>query len=143
MPDNNRFASPSPRDGQHANDRKNAAGTPSILNVPGLNNSCAEHWQSRWEWQYPWFHRVNLGMWSGPDRNIWVQRLDQAIRAAGQPVILVAHSLGCLAVAWWAALGLVVAALDRIRFGDIRLTIYEGRLVQVDVTERTRLPQGC
>ncbi|MFN7398421.1 MAG: YezD family protein [Sandaracinobacter sp.] len=37
----------------------------------------------------------------------------------------------------------MVAALDRIRFGDIRLTIYEGRLVQVDVTERTRLPQGC
>lgn len=41
-----------------------------------------------------------------------------------------------------AALGLVVAALDRIRFGDIRLTIHEGRLVQIDVTERTRLPQG-
>jgi len=85
MPDSNRFASPSPRDGQRANDRQNATGTPSILNVPGLNNSSAEHWQSRWEQQYPWHHRVNLGVWSSPDRNIWVQRLDRAIRAAAQP----------------------------------------------------------
>lgn len=30
-------------------------------------------------------------------------------------------------------------ALARLRFGDIRLTIHEGRLVQIDVTEKTRL----
>lgn len=40
------------------------------------------------------------------------------------------------------ALALVARALDRIRFGDIRLTIHEGRLVQVDITERTRLPHS-
>jgi hypothetical protein len=39
-------------------------------------------------------------------------------------------------------LALVAQALGRIRFGDIRLTIHEGRLVQVDVTERTRLTQS-
>jgi hypothetical protein len=33
----------------------------------------------------------------------------------------------------------VAEALARLRFGDIRLTIHEGRLVQVDVTERTRM----
>ncbi len=38
-------------------------------------------------------------------------------------------------------LALVAQALDRIRFGDIRLTIHEGRLVQIDITERTRLSQ--
>ncbi len=75
-----------------------------ILNVPGLDNSGPAHWQTRWEQRYPWFCRVELGLWHQPDRTIWVQRLDQAIRAAGQPVILVAHSLGCLAVAWWAAI---------------------------------------
>lgn len=37
-----------------------------------------------------------------------------------------------------AALTLVSDALARLRFGDIRLTVHEGRLVQVDVTERTR-----
>jgi predicted alpha/beta hydrolase family esterase len=43
-------------------------------------------------------------MWHTPHRNSWVTRLDLAIRQAEAPVILVAHSLGCLAVAWWAQL---------------------------------------
>lgn len=80
------------------------AGTAQVLNVPGLGNSGAQHWQSRWENRYPWFERVELGLWDNPDRNIWVERLDRAIRLAGRPVILVAHSLGCLAVSWWAAI---------------------------------------
>jgi hypothetical protein len=33
---------------------------------------------------------------------------------------------------------LVIEALDRLRYGAIQLTIHEGRLVQVDVTERNR-----
>ncbi len=41
-----------------------------------------------------------------------------------------------------AGLALVVEALGRIRFGDIRLTIHEGRLVQVDVTEKNRISHG-
>lgn len=41
-----------------------------------------------------------------------------------------------------AALTIVTDALGRIRYGDIRLTVHEGRLVQVDVTEKTRLPQS-
>lgn len=35
---------------------------------------------------------------------------------------------------------LVQDALGRLRFGTIHLTIHEGKLVQIDVTERTRLP---
>jgi hypothetical protein len=33
----------------------------------------------------------------------------------------------------------VADALARLRYGDIKITIHDGRLVQVDVTERTRL----
>ena len=40
-----------------------------------------------------------------------------------------------------AAVAQIVAALGRIRFGDIRLTVHEGRLVQLDITERTRFSQ--
>ncbi len=40
-----------------------------------------------------------------------------------------------------AAVAQIVAALGRIRFGDIRLTVHEGRLVQLDITERTRFAQ--
>lgn len=32
----------------------------------------------------------------------------------------------------------VVDALNRMRFGVIQLTVHDGRLVQVDVTERKR-----
>ena len=45
---------------------------------------------------------VELGMWDQPHRNTWINQLNLAIRAADRPVILAAHSLGCLAVAWWA-----------------------------------------
>ena len=35
-------------------------------------------------------------------------------------------------------LALVQEALERIRYGAIQLTVHDGRLVQIDVTERTR-----
>lgn len=35
---------------------------------------------------------------------------------------------------------LIRDALERLRFGSIQLTVHEGKLVQIDVTERTRLP---
>lgn len=90
---------------------------PLILTIPGLNNSGPGHWQSRWEQDSPDCRRVELGMWDRPHRNTWVNKLNLAIhrlgdRASGtRPVILVAHSLGCLAVAWW-------AEYERPRHGD-------------------------
>lgn len=75
---------------------------PQILLVPGLHNSGPEHWQSHWERELPEASRVELGCWDDPDRNLWVNRLNLAIHKATAPVILVAHSLGCHAVAWWA-----------------------------------------
>ena len=77
---------------------------PLVLLVPGLENSGPNHWQSIWERQRDDCERVDLGMWDRPHRNTWVNRLNLAIRAADRPVVLVAHSLGCLAVAWWAQL---------------------------------------
>lgn len=77
---------------------------PTILTVPGLGGSGPSHWQSLWEQARPDTIRVELGMWSTPHRNAWVTKLDQAIRSAQAPVVLAAHSLGCLAVAWWAEL---------------------------------------
>ncbi len=78
------------------------ADDPAILIVPGLNNSNPKHWQSIWERKLPNATRVDLGSWSDPHRNQWVNRLNLAIHRAARPVILVAHSLGCLAAAWWA-----------------------------------------
>lgn len=77
---------------------------PTVLTVPGLGGSGADHWQTMWERERTDTARAELGMWDAPRRNAWVTRLDQEIRAARAPVVLAAHSLGCLAVAWWAAL---------------------------------------
>lgn len=77
---------------------------PIVLTVPGLNGSGPSHWQTLWEASRPDTTRVELGMWATPHRNAWVTKLDQAIRHARWPVVLAAHSLGCLAVAWWAEL---------------------------------------
>lgn len=78
--------------------------TPLVLTVPGLNNSGPNHWQTLWEQQRSDCQRGELGMWAKPHRNTWVNQLNLAIRQAGRPVVLAAHSLGCLAVAWWAQL---------------------------------------
>lgn len=90
---------------------------PQVLLVPGLNNSGPTHWQTIWERERADCRRVELGMWANPHRNSWVNQLNAAIAAASGPVVLVAHSLGCHAVAWWNALeqpeagGKVIGAL--------------------------------
>lgn len=90
---------------------------PLLLTVPGLGNSGPTHWQTIWERERADCQRVELGMWDEPHRNVWVNQLNAAIRSASRPVVLVAHSLGCHAVAWWNALeptaadGKVVGAL--------------------------------
>lgn len=78
------------------------AKNPLILTVPGLGDSGSGHWQSRWEETLPDCRRVDLGLWDDPHRNTWVNKINLAVQRADRPVVLVAHSLGCLAVAWWA-----------------------------------------
>lgn len=81
---------------------RTASQSPATLLIPGLGNSGPSHWQSIWGRQERDFSRVELNCWSDPHRNTWINNLNLAIRSAGRPVVLVAHSLGCLAVAWWA-----------------------------------------
>ena len=76
--------------------------SPAILLVPGLCGSGPDHWQTTWEQEIPDCSKVELARWDDPHRNTWINNLNLAIHQAGRPVVLVAHSLGCLAVAWWA-----------------------------------------
>lgn len=76
---------------------------PHFLIVPGLNDSGPTHWQSRWLDLLRNSSKAELGNWSSPTRHAWTTRLDDAVGAIEAPVILVAHSLGCHAVAHWAA----------------------------------------
>jgi len=69
---------------------------PTVLLVPGLHGSGPDHWQSVWERKHPEYRRVIQADWDTPCLDRWVRRLDETIRANGRPVLLVAHSFGCL-----------------------------------------------
>ena len=81
--------------------RIQSAGT--FLTIPGWNGSGPEHWQSIWEAKYTNFRRVEQREWQRPAREEWVDSIETEVREAASPVYLVAHSLGCVAVAQWAA----------------------------------------
>ena len=70
--------------------------------MPGYQNSGPGHWQTLWEERHPEFRRVRQRDWEHPHRDEWVGALDEAARAEPGPVVLVAHSLGCLAAVHWA-----------------------------------------
>ncbi len=73
------------------------------LIVPGWQGSPAEHWQSHWQQVLPDCSRVEQDDWLLPERQAWIAQLERQIAADRRPVVLIAHSLGCVTVAHWAA----------------------------------------
>ncbi|MFT4991080.1 MAG: putative alpha/beta hydrolase family esterase [Polaromonas sp.] len=76
----------------------------SVLLLPGWHNSGPAHWQSRWQAAHG-YQRVEQHDWLRPLRGDWIARLEDVLLTGAQdePVVLVAHSLGCQLVAAWAA----------------------------------------
>jgi len=74
----------------------------NLLFVPGWKGSGPMHWQTIWQEQLGG-RRVEQEDWENPDPAKWVRRLDESICASEAPVLLVAHSLGALTAALWAA----------------------------------------
>lgn len=68
------------------------------LIVPGWQGSPEDHWQSHWQNSLPNSARVEQADWLTPRREDWVAALAEAIAADSTPVILIAHSLGCITV---------------------------------------------
>jgi predicted alpha/beta hydrolase family esterase len=84
-----------------------------VLVAPGLHNSGPEHWQSRWQRLFPAFERVEQDDWEAPDLARWSARVDDLRQArqanppdqpdqpgagaAARPLLIIAHSFGCLA----------------------------------------------
>lgn len=76
--------------------------TAAVLLLPGWKNSGAGHWQTLWEAEHSYL-RVEQHDWMHPLRGDWSARLEEVVVDAEGPLVLVAHSLGCILTAWWAA----------------------------------------
>jgi predicted alpha/beta hydrolase family esterase len=85
-----------------------------LLLLPGWQNSGPGHWQSLWEAEYEGARRADMPNWDAPHRAAWVEALEHDLdalhRERSEPVIVAAHSVGCLALAHWAARGTVPLA---------------------------------
>lgn len=66
------------------------------LFVPGLRNSGLSHWQSFWERRLDG-QRVQQDNWNVADLDRWATRVAETLDECTQPVLLIAHSFGCLA----------------------------------------------
>jgi uncharacterized protein len=71
----------------------------TFLTLPGIYGSGPEHWQTRWEASHPRFRRVEQDDWEHPQARDWVANIVAAVEATPAPIVFVAHSLGCHAVA--------------------------------------------
>jgi predicted alpha/beta hydrolase family esterase len=74
----------------------------SVLTAPGLGSSGPLHWQTLWE-QQPGIHRIEQQNWDAPVCADWVAQIERDVAAAGPQVVVVAHSLACIALVHWAA----------------------------------------
>jgi uncharacterized protein len=75
-----------------------------LVIVPGIGGSGADHWQSIWQAERgSSASRISPSSWDEPDLDDWCEAIDRAVTPHPAGVVLVAHSLGCLAVAHWVA----------------------------------------
>ncbi len=115
---------------------------PPCLLLPGWQNSGPGHWQTHWEAQGG-FVRVQQHDWQRPLRGDWLIQLEEAVLAAPEPVVLVAHSLGCIQVAAWAAhtrSAHKVRAALLVAPGDVEALPLLDALPTWQPIERRRLP---
>ena len=75
----------------------------TIWTVPGIGNSGPDHWQSLWERHHPRVARIEQDNWDEPRCADWVAAIEAALARSDEPPVLVAHSLGALAVIHWAS----------------------------------------
>lgn len=114
----------------------------NILILPGWQNSGPTHWQSLWESRHG-YQRVEQHDWMTPLRGDWITRLEDVLLSRDEPAVLVAHSLGCILTAAWAAtsrnLHRVKGAL-LVAPGDVEAEAIRDQLPTWSPIELCRLP---
>jgi len=72
--------------------------SPTLIIVPGWRDSGRGHWQSLWADSLTHAVRVQQDDWISPTRSAWVRSIAHTVLAQDGPVVLVGHSLGCIAI---------------------------------------------
>ena len=70
--------------------------------LAGVYNSGPQHWQRLWHESMPGSVWVEHKDWEHPERDAWVSDLQAEMWQIAGPMIVIAHSLGCLLLAEWA-----------------------------------------
>ncbi|MFM0598249.1 RBBP9/YdeN family alpha/beta hydrolase [Paraburkholderia dilworthii] len=74
-----------------------------VFVVPGIGNSGPSHWQSVWQATHSDWRRLEVEDWDQVVCDDWVSAIERQVAEIGEETVIVAHSLGCLAVVHWAA----------------------------------------
>ena len=71
----------------------------TLVIVPGWRNSGPGHWQTLWAERVSGAVRVEMAEddWQRPKCATWVQAIARTILSQSRPVVVAAHSLGCIA----------------------------------------------
>jgi uncharacterized protein len=71
----------------------------TLITIPGLHGSESAHWQSWLEDEVPGTRRVEQRDWSRAHLGEWSRAIRDVLIATDGPLVLAAHSFGCLASA--------------------------------------------
>lgn len=117
-------------------------GRHTVLILPGWHGSGPDHWQIHWVRQHG-YTVVEQDDWARPRRGDWLARLDEVIIDTPAQVVLVAHSLGCIQVAAWAAVSrhtARVAGALLVAPGDVEVPDLREQLPGWSPIVRQKLP---
>jgi predicted alpha/beta hydrolase family esterase len=76
-------------------------GNKHFLVLPGWQGSGEDHWQTHWQKALPNTSRLQVTSWVKPDPQEWREALEATLQQLDAPVVLIAHSLGCINLVNW------------------------------------------
>jgi len=73
----------------------------STVFVAGYGNSEPQHWQKLWFDETKDAYWVEQKDWNNPNKDIWIEELEQTLLHVKTPILFIAHSIGCHTVVEW------------------------------------------